>query len=86
MSPHPEVLFTPLHDGTAVLLSAERTCYTLNESGVRLWRWLAEGVCAADLPRRLEAEYGLDPERAQRSAETFTATLLRHGLVMEAAP
>ena len=50
----PEVLYTKLDDGEAVLLHlGTTTYYTLNQTGARIWKLLGDGHSVQDVGRTL---------------------------------
>ncbi len=76
------ILAERVHDETLVLdLSTDR-CTRLNRSGSVLWEALP--CTLADLARRLEREFALDPARAHADAEAFVDELSARGLIRHA--
>src|SRR5690606_18752296 len=63
--PDPEVVFTPVSDAEAILLSlTTKRYYSLNETGLRIWRWLEEEP-STDPLEALVRDYDVTPEQAQ---------------------
>ena len=68
LRPHPEVVDTELDAGETVLLHLEsKTYYSLNLTGRRIWQGLKEGVTLKEISRRLQEEFAVDEENANRS-------------------
>lgn len=65
-TPDSDVIVTEL-DGEAVLLNLETKLYfSLNATGVAIWKLLAEGLTLGQIGERLFQEYDVTPERAQQ--------------------
>jgi hypothetical protein len=66
--PHSEVVDTKLDDGEAVLLHLDsKTYYSLNPTGERIWQGLKEGLSLREISQRLQEEFDVDEENANRS-------------------
>jgi hypothetical protein len=66
--PHPQVVDTELDEGEVVLLHLEsKIYYSLNLTGQRIWRGLKHGLTLNDISQRLQEEFDVDAERADRS-------------------
>ena len=66
--PHSQVVDTKLDEGEVVLLHLEsKTYYSLNLTGERIWQGLKEGLTLNEISRRLQKEFDVDAERADRS-------------------
>ena len=64
--PDSDVIVTEL-DGEAVLLNLETKLYfSLNATGVAIWKLLAEGLTLGQIGERLFQEYDTTPERARQ--------------------
>lgn len=87
-APKDDVILTELRDGTGVLLHlATKFYYTLNATGVAVWKLLESGV--ARTPEALavalaELFAGIAPEEARKDVERLLTELVREDLV--AAP
>jgi hypothetical protein len=78
----PEVIVTELQEGDAVLLHLEtRMYYSLNATGLKIWRLLERGQTSADAAIALTAEYEVDLEHARRSVESTVAMLVTEKLL-----
>ena len=80
---HPKCLLTELDDGTGVVLHLDRKIYyTLNETGVFVWKELAVSPRGADaLITRLVETFEVERERAQVDLNGILATFVSEGLV-----
>jgi hypothetical protein len=78
-----DVLFTQLDDGTGVLLHLGSGQYfTLNRTGVVVWKALTEGINDAErLAHRLCATFEVDLEEAEREASRLVGELQKDGLI-----
>ncbi|QQS48878.1 MAG: PqqD family protein [Acidobacteriota bacterium] len=80
--------FTELLDNReGIILDLENLHYfTLNGSGVLIWKLLRSGACgtADELAARLRVAYGLDPERADADLVPFLEELKAQGLISPA--
>ena len=66
--PAPDAVVTELDNGEAVLLHLQtKMYYTLNETGVRIWQLLNEGLSAGEISVKIHGEFDVTPEKAQES-------------------
>jgi hypothetical protein len=66
--PHPQVVDTTLDDTEVVLLHLDsKTYYTLNLTGGRVWRGLKEGLTLREISDRIQAEFAVEADEANRS-------------------
>ncbi len=82
--PHAKVLYTPLRDGTAVLLHLETKFYfTLNQAGVFVWHAIERGPDStlASLTEQLCAEFEVDAATAERDLRTLLGELEDEGII-----
>jgi hypothetical protein len=83
--PHPDVVDTPLDDGETALLHLEtRTYFSLNATGSRIWQSLKEGLSLAEVSRRLQEEFRIDAEGADRSVLRIASEMAAAKLVQPA--
>ena len=65
---HADVVDTKLDDGEVVLLHLQsKMYYSLNPTGVRIWQGLKEGLTLREISRRLQEEFDVNKEDADRS-------------------
>lgn len=84
--PHPSVVFTQLDDSEAALLHLEtKRYYSLNETGIRIWERLGDGMSPADVSTALQEEYEVEPEEALAYALEFLEELHQEGLILKGA-
>ena len=77
LRPSPDVVVRRLGDaGVLVHLSSNRI-FELNETGVRIWEWLAEGATLATILERIQEEFAVDAPAAAGDLEAFVRDL-RH--------
>mgnify|MGYP003580589841 CR=1 FL=1 len=83
VSPHIEVVDTKLDDGELVLLHLEsKTYYSLNPTGERIWRGLKEGLNLNEISQRLQEEYDVNEEDADRSVRDLVKELCEQNLAL----
>ena len=89
MRPNPQVLLAELSDGTAVLLHLESLFYfSLNETGVAVWKALSAGRDEDEIAGELAREFEVAADDARRDVEKLLAELRAERLVLSegAAP
>ena len=91
MQPHdhfaadPEVLFTQLGDNEGVLLHlATQYYYSLNETGLAIWRGVTDGMSLKEVADAIRQEYEIDEEGAWQHVRDFVMHLRKMKLVTEA--
>jgi len=87
LAAHPDVLLTELGDGTGVLLHlGTKLYYTLNATGVALWKALGPGPASVEhLGEVLAGAFEVTPEEAARDVDVLARELVAEGLVVEHA-
>ncbi len=84
--PGDDVVVTPLDEGEAVLLHlGSRKYFTLNATGLAIWRGLDEGLSIAEVAQRLVADHSISEERALAAVTRLVAELRDADLVELAA-
>ena len=84
--PRDDVVVTPLDEGEAVLLHlGSRKYFTLNATGLAIWRGLDEGLSIAEVGQRLVADHSISEERAFAAVTRLVSELLDADLVELAA-
>jgi Mn-dependent DtxR family transcriptional regulator len=82
VNPHPNVVFTELENGEAVLLHMDsRKYFSLNESGATIWKLLEKGKTAGEISQALAEVYEVSPERAAQSVTELVNALAEQDLV-----
>lgn len=81
---NPDVLFTELNDGTGVLLHLQTKFYfTLNATGVLVWKSLAEGNTSEEaIAAALSHAFRVDAETAARDVSTMLTELSENELLI----
>jgi hypothetical protein len=80
--PDPDAILTELDDGEAVLLHlGSRKYFSLNKTGLEIWRLLGERLTPDAVGERLHATYDITPEHARSSVSDLMDGLLEAGLV-----
>lgn len=84
--PHPEVVDTVLEEQEMVLLQLKSMrYYSLNLTGTRIWQGLKQGLSLGEISRRLQAEFEVAPDRAERSVLALVTELCEQQLVQSLA-
>jgi Coenzyme PQQ synthesis protein D (PqqD) len=79
---HPQVVDTRLDEGEVVLLHLDsKTYYSLNMTGERIWQGLKDGLTLKAISRRLQEEFDVNSERADRSVLELVNELSQQKLV-----
>ena len=80
-TPDSDVIVTEL-DGEAVLLNLDTKLYfSLNATGVAIWKLLAEDLTLGQIGERLFQEYDVTPEKAQQCVLDLVSQLNDEKLV-----
>lgn len=81
--PHSEVVDTKLDGGEVVLLHLEsKMYYSLNPTGERIWQGLKEGLSLREISRRLQEEFDVDADEADRSVIDLVNELCEQKLAL----
>ena len=74
---NPDVVDTEIDDQeTALLHLGTKTYFSLNVTGGRIWRYLKEGVSLEEICERLQVEFDVDREQAERSVRRLADELV----------
>jgi hypothetical protein len=80
---HSEVVDTKLDDGEVVLLHLEsKMYYSLNPTGERIWQGLKEGLTLREISRRLQKEFDVEADAADKSVVDLVNELCEQKLVL----
>jgi hypothetical protein len=81
--PRANAIFAELGDGTGVILDLQTKAYfTLNSTGVFVWKTLAAGpIDAADVAQRLAGEFAVEKDHAVGDVEELLRRLGAEALV-----
>ena len=79
---HPDVVATDLGGGETVLLHLEsKNYFSLNPTGTLVWKGIEEGMSPQDICDRLQAEFDVSREEAERAVIELVAELMEQDLV-----
>lgn len=79
--PDPEVVDTEIDEGELALLHLRsKTYFSLNLTGARIWQHLKAGLSLEEVSLRLQEEFSIDADHAERSVHQLVDELLRHEL------
>ena len=85
VKPHPNVVDTTLDDAEVVLLHLDsKTYYSLNLTGARVWHGLKEGLTLREISQRIQDEFDVDSENANRSVLDLVEELCANRLALPA--
>lgn len=76
-----ELLLVPVAGRTVLETRKSAELFVLNESGERMWGWLAEPTSVSDLARNLIATYEVTAESARVDAANFIESMREIGAV-----
>ena len=78
----PEVIATELDDKEAVLLHlGSKKYYSLNETGLRIWQLLSEGITLQGVFEKLQKEYDITSDHARKCILELTNELSNEKLL-----
>jgi len=77
-----ETLLVPTTAKTVNAGSRAAELFVLNETGERMWEWLAEPRTSAELARNLIGEFAVTAHAAEGDADAFVRSLEEAGLVV----
>jgi NACalpha-BTF3-like transcription factor len=84
IEPFSEVTFTELDD-EAVLLNLEtKTYYTLNKPAIYVWKLLNNRMNLSEIVQRVEEEFEVDRETAEKNVSDLICELVAEQLVQVA--
>ena len=79
---NPEVVFTDVGNKEAVLLHlGTKKYYSLNETGVYIWKMLENGLTPNDVGQKLQNEFDISPSKAIESVLSLLNELVSEKLV-----
>ncbi|MCP5060200.1 MAG: PqqD family protein [bacterium] len=82
LKPHPDVVFTELEDDEAVLLHlGTQTYFSLNRTGVCIWRAMGRGLELGQIASEIESLFEVDVETARDSVLELASQLASENLV-----
>ena len=82
VKPDPEVIATELDDKEAVLLHlGTKNYYSLNETGMRIWHMLSEGITLQGIHEKLQQEYDISPDHAEKCIIDLAKELISEKLL-----
>jgi hypothetical protein len=76
-----EMLLVPVAGRTVLETRKSAELFVLNESGERMWGWLAEPSTLSDLARNLISTYEVTAESARADAVNFIESMREIGAV-----
>ncbi|MDA8156214.1 MAG: PqqD family protein [Actinomycetota bacterium] len=76
------VLFTGLEEGGILLDLDTKAFFSLTETGARIWSLLYGGLCAADIAKKLSAEFSASQEKTLVSTDRLIKELEKHRLIV----
>ena len=81
--PHSQVVDTKLDEGEVVLLHLEsKMYYSLNPTGERIWQGLKEGLTLKEISRRLQEEFDVESNSADKSVLDLVNELCEQKLAL----
>ncbi len=79
--PHAEVVDTKLDEDEVVLLHLEsKIYYSLNLTSERIWQGLKQGLTLWEISQRLQEEFEVDADQAERSVLNLVNELCQQNL------
>ncbi len=85
LRPHPDAVDAELDGNEVALLHLEdKSYYSLNLTGMRIWQGLKQGLSLREISRRLQEEFRVEAETADRSVLDLVGELAEQNLVQPA--
>ena len=82
LRPHPDAVDTELDGNELALLHLEsKRYYSLNFTGMRIWRGLKQGLSLREISQRLQDEFRVDAGTADRCVLELVNELVEQNLV-----
>ena len=81
VSAHPQVVDTKLDDEVVLLHLESKKYFSLNRTGERIWQGLKEGLTLKEISQRLQKEFQVDPDQADKSVVDLVNELCQQKLV-----
>lgn len=81
VSPHTEVTITEFEDESVLLNLETKTYYTLNKPGVFVWSLLKDGLLPSEIVNRVQDEFSVDREVAEKNVLHLVDELIKEKLV-----
>ncbi|GIW46957.1 MAG: hypothetical protein KatS3mg078_0838 [Deltaproteobacteria bacterium] len=79
---NPSVVCTEIEDGAVLLNLDTKYYYSLNETGLRIWKIMDECRSSLEVAKRLANEYAVSVERAREGVERLMGELEKEGLII----
>lgn len=79
--PTPDALFATLSDGAVVLDVQRKRCFSLNDTGARLWACVRDGMTDREMVAVLMAEYDVSAEEAGDAVRSLLQSLAAEQLI-----
>ena len=77
-----EMLLVPVSPRTLDAFSGAAELFVLNETGERMWEWLAQPATTEEMARKLIDEFEVTAESARADATAFIEVMRARGLVI----
>jgi hypothetical protein len=84
LAKNPEVVVTELEDGAVLLNMETRRYYSLNDSGLEIWRRIGAAASEQELAANLSGLFEAEESRVQAAVAGFVPELERERLVVSA--
>jgi hypothetical protein len=78
---HPDVVDTKLEEEIVLLHLKSKLYYSLNQTGARIWQGIKDNLTLQEISERLQAEFAVEAEQANRSVVSLIDELTQQQLV-----
>jgi hypothetical protein len=78
---HPDVVDTKLEEEIVLLHLKSKLYYSLNLTGSRIWQGIKDNLTLQEISERLQTEFAVDAEAANRSVLALVDELTQQQLV-----
>lgn len=81
LRPDPDVVARRLGDGAVLVHLQSNRIFELNDTGMRIWELVSDGLDEAAIARALTQEFEVEVDDAARSVRTFLEHFSAEGLL-----
>ena len=79
---NPQVVETELGENEIALVNLNtKKIYSMNPTGIFIWRRLKKGDSPADIAKAMEQEFDVSQDKAQKDTLAWLSILQQHGLL-----
>ncbi len=82
ITPNPQVVETEISENEIALVNLDtKKIYSMNPTGIFIWRKLKNGESPANIAKAMEQEFDVSQDKAQKDTVAWLSILQEHGLL-----